>query len=74
MLDNYPPPCVEMPIILTQLVTDYGYTDEKGLYFPIYFESPEKIKVITQTRSIDFNSLIGYIGGYIGLLLGNILV
>ena len=62
-----------MPIILTQLVKGYGYTDEKGLYFPIYFDYPEKLKVISPKRSIDFNSLIGYIGGYIGLVLGNIL-
>ena len=36
-----------------------------GLY--IY---DQKFKEITQIKAIDFNALIGYIGGYIGLILG----
>ena len=32
---------------------------------------PDKIKVITQLKSVDAHMLIGNIGGYIGLFLGN---
>ena len=31
---------------------------------------PDKMKVITQSQAVDFQALIGYIGGYIGLILG----
>ena len=34
---------------------------------------PEQAKIITQSRAVDFNALIGNIGGYIGLFLGMIL-
>lgn len=33
---------------------------------------PANIKVITQCQAVDFQALVGYIGGYIGLFLGNI--
>ena len=32
----------------------------------------DKLKVITQSQAVDLQALIGYIGGYIGLFLGNI--
>ena len=32
---------------------------------------PEEIKIITQAKEVDGHSLIGNIGGYIGLFLGN---
>ena len=37
----------------------------------IYITYPDKIKLITQARKVDGQSLIGYIGGYVGLFLGN---
>ena len=36
-----------------------------------YYTYPEKIKVVQQIKSVDLHSLIGNIGGYIGLFLGN---
>ena len=35
-------------------------------------EYPNKIKFITQSRMVDIQALIGYIGGYIGLFLGKV--
>ena len=35
------------------------------------YRFPEKIKVIRQIKSVDLHALIGNIGGYIGLFLGN---
>ena len=35
---------------------------------------PEEVKIITQSKEVDVHSLIGNIGGYIGLFLGNIQV
>ena len=34
---------------------------------------PEEIKIITQSKEVDVHTLIGNIGGYIGLFLGNLL-
>ena len=31
---------------------------------------PKKVRVIQQSKAIDTNSLIGYVGGYVGVLLG----
>ena len=33
---------------------------------------PEEVKIITQSKEVDGHSLVGNIGGYIGLFLGNI--
>lgn len=31
---------------------------------------PKKVRVVQQSKAIDTNSLIGYVGGYVGVLLG----
>ena len=33
---------------------------------------PNEVKIVTQSRAVTFDALIGNIGGYIGLFLGNI--
>ena len=38
------------------------------LYFQIVY--PDEIKIITQSKDVDVHSLIGNIGGYLGLFLG----
>ena len=35
---------------------------------------PEEVKIITQSKDIDVHSLIGNIGGYLGLFLGEIII
>ena len=45
-----------------------SYVDKEALMFTISF--PDKIKFITQSQKINSESLIGYIGGYVGLFLG----
>ena len=39
-----------------------------ALYLRIIY--PEEIKIITQSKEVDVHSLIGNVGGYIGLFLG----
>ena len=41
--------------------------------FIIFIKYPEEIKVITLSKEVDIHSLIGNVGGYIGLSLGNII-
>ena len=69
--DNFLPPCQE--------VSHLSYTHSpirsskyyfKNNVYPLTISYPEKIKMITQSQAIDVHSLIGNIGGYIGLFLG----
>ena len=67
----YPPPCQSMP----NIVVDMDELDLRTLYLnntilELTIGFPEGVKLITQHKAIDINSLIGFIGGYIGLLLG----
>ena len=36
----------------------------------ITVEYPEEVRIITQSKEVDIHSLIGNIGGYLGLFLG----
>ena len=66
----FPPPCLEM----SNIVSSMNILTESNVTSPVLVISyPEKIKVITQLKSVDAHTLIGNIGGYIGLFLGNIL-
>ena len=60
-------PCQQMPRI------DFEITplpiDVEG-FLVISVGYPDQVKIITQSRAVDVNSLIGNIGGYIGLFLG----
>ena len=69
---KYPYPCTEIANIWTDLSTLKLYQVDNNITFPLHFEYPENFKLISQLKGIDFNSLIGYIGGYIGLLLGKV--
>ena len=39
-------------------------------YSSIGMVFPDKVRVIQQFKAIDTNSLIGYIGGYVGIIVG----
>ena len=67
--ENYLKPCGTMSKI------DYSYSSEPlkwkdDTFFGMSVIYPEKMKIITQTQSVDLHSLVGNIGGYIGLFLG----
>ena len=64
----YPDPCEEMSNIVYRF-TNVQYPDEER-YLELELVYPDKIKMITQTQSVDAQTLIGNIGGYIGLFLG----
>ena len=64
-------PCEELASIVftADQITFAGVPYSDSLKFIYRF--PEKIKVIRQIKSVDLHALIGNIGGYIGLFLGN---
>ena len=66
----FPPPCQE--------ITDVKYKSNKivnrfndGLFISVVY--PNRMRLISQVRSVDAHTLIGNIGGYIGLFIGTIL-
>ena len=73
--DNYRP-CVFMTDI------HYAYYDRHydpsvkfdGKMFGIYLTVPDQYKLIHQVEAINFQTLIGNGGGYIGLFLGNVFI
>ena len=69
----HPLPCQEMSNIAFT-VDVMADRRKNGRSSPqIYIMYPDKIKIISQVKSIDAHSLIGNIGGYIGLFLGKYL-
>lgn len=60
-------PCQEMPYI------EYNYFPDPGTFgtnYSIWFTYPQNIKLVTHSKDVDAHSLIGNLGGYIGLFLG----
>ena len=67
--DIYPPPCQQMSnVAYDYQKLGFSINNYTGLNFRV--EYPAKMKIISQARSVDFHTLIGNIGGYIGLFLG----
>ena len=64
-------PCQEMPRIDYDISDTFGTLRTDGI-FKITTTYPQQAKIITQTRAVDYQALIGNIGGYIGLFLGTI--
>ena len=67
---TYKQPCLTMPKIDFTYTEDPSYKNE--MYFGIGIAYPEHFKMISQYQVVDFHSLVGNIGGYIGLFLGSI--
>ena len=75
---KYPPPCQQLSIV------DYKVDNyPKDSLYPMFrklnisrssmvltLKYADQIRLITQSRLVDGQTLIGYIGGYVGLLLG----
>ena len=64
----FPKPCHR--ISKADILYYGGSTINPGPEFKLILTYPEEIKVITQSKEIDFHALLGNIGSYIGLFLG----
>ena len=61
-----PPPCRRMTSVSYEA---YALkSSEEFVTFKISF--PKEIKIIRQTKAVNFQSFVGNVGGYIGLFLG----
>ena len=50
------------------------YTPTNSPTWTFVIAYPEEVKIITQSKDVDVHSLIGNIGGYLGLFLGDITI
>ena len=68
----YPPPCEGM----SNMKFKFNFLPKNSDPFfinksyPLSITYPKKTRVITQTQSVDAHTLIGNVGGYVGLFLG----
>ena len=69
--EKFLPPCEEISPVPFKLQRTDPSPFSLGLY-SLNVGYPGKIKLITQQKAIDIHALIGNIGGYIGLFLGNL--
>ena len=51
---------------------DWAGSEDSNSTLRVQLEYPETIRVIHLSKEVDVHSLIGNIGGYLGLFLGNI--
>ena len=65
----FPKACRRLARINDEMNPVIDNRDRGYLYFAVIY--PNDIKIITQSKEIDGHALIGNIGGYIGLFLGN---
>lgn len=63
-------PCQEMPFI--NYKHDFIKPDPGDKAYVLSISYPPMAKIITQSQAVDAHSLIGNIGGYIGLFLGKL--
>ena len=75
---EYPPPCQGISNLASKrakISTKHApknFTSLDQLLLKLYVGYTDQMKVITQSRLIDSQALIGYIGGYVGLFLGKL--
>ena len=63
-------PCQTMPRIDFNVMHDIYSNNNNTIQISIGY--PDEFKIITQSRAVGIGALIGNIGGYIGLFLGNL--
>ena len=73
---RYSPPCQSMSKVdskYSRYPKDYrqSFTPTEPTWYSLIVDYPDKMKVITQAQAVDFQALVGYVGGYVGLFLGN---
>ena len=66
----YPPACHRISKI--GYSHDYEYDSDRNDTLTLHIIYPFNAKIITQAKEVDIHTLIGNIGGYVGLFLGSI--
>ena len=51
---------------------EHNYEHDKNATWSFSITYPDYARVIIQSKEVDIHTLVGNIGGYVGLFLGNI--
>ena len=70
----YPISCHRLSKAIYRFYSDYNSSRvvENVSELILAIRYPENVRIITQTKDVDIHALIGNIGGYVGLFLGNV--
>ena len=73
---RYSPPCQSISRIdskydLYPKEDGQNFVPTQTTWYSLIINYPDNMKVITQAQAVDFQALVGYVGGYVGLFLGN---
>ena len=68
----YPKSCTRASKIAFHQQGGAHSKDEVSDHWDFSIIYPEEVRLITQSKEVDVHTLIGNIGGYIGLFLGKI--
>ena len=68
----YPTACTRISKLSFNPKPGIHSKDEDINYWDFRIVYPEEVRLITQSKEVDVHTLIGSIGGYIGLFLGNL--
>ena len=70
----YPASCQRLSKISYEVIKSKNYTTNKtDPSLHLWLKYPKYFRIITQSKQVDIHTLIGNIGGYIGLFLGDCL-
>ena len=72
--EYYPFPCQHLSklsyTVETEINDDFGYGEDYWMLAMLY---PQFFRSIEMSKEVDVHSLVGNVGGYVGLFLGNVL-
>ena len=74
--EYYPVSCQRLSKIVYEVTQYNQYGQYRGIdsgTWELVIVYPKYYRVITQSKEVDVHALIGNIGGYIGLFLGNLI-
>ena len=66
--------CIRMSKVSYTLSNHPFYPVQSGEKWAIVIYYPKEFRIVTQSKEVDIHTLIGNIGGYLGLFMGNIVI
>ena len=70
---NIPPACHKISNM--RITQEFGTkSDQPSKIWSVDIQFLNEVRVITQSKEVDFHTLVGNIGGYLGLFLGKLFI
>ena len=55
-------------------LTSHLFQVQSGEKWAILVSYPKEFRIVTQSKEVDIHTLIGNIGGYLGLFMGKVVI